>query len=58
MQKIKVAISAKNDNIKSEVNDIFGRSLYFLIVDIEDKEIKKTKIVKNENIKQMSGTGI
>jgi len=55
---MKIAISAKGKNIESEVSDVFGRSPYFVIAEIEDGEIKRTEIIENKSTDQMSGAGI
>ena len=55
---IKIVVSAKENNLESEVSDVFGRSPYFVIVEIEGKEIKRTEIIENKNTEQMSGAGI
>jgi len=56
--KLKVAVSSKGGNLESEVNNVFGRSPYFIIVEIEDGEIKRTEIIENKSTEQMSGAGI
>ena len=55
---MKIAISAKNKNFKSEVSDVFGRSPYFVIAEIEGREIKGTEMIENKSTNQMSGVGI
>jgi len=56
--KLKVAVSSKGKNLESEVSDVFGRSPYFVIVEIEGKEIKRTEIIENKSTEQMSGAGV
>jgi len=56
--KIKIAVSAKENNLESEVSDVFGRSLYFVIAEIENGEVKKSEMVENKSTDQMSGAGI
>jgi predicted Fe-Mo cluster-binding NifX family protein len=58
MTKTKVAVSAKENNLESEVSEVFGRSPYFIIAEIENGEIKKTEIIENKNADQMGGAGI
>lgn len=55
---MKVAISSTSEDLKGNVSDVFGRCPYFIIAEIEGREIKKTETIKNENINQMGGAGI
>jgi len=55
---MKIAVSSKEKSLISEVSDVFGRSPYFIIVEIEDGEIKRTEIIENKSTEQMSGAGI
>ena len=55
---MKIAISSTEKNLMDNVNDIFGRSPYFLIAEIENGEIKKTEMIENKSTDQMSGAGI
>ena len=55
---MKIAVSSTDKNIESEVSDVFGRCLYFIIVEIENQKIEKTETIENENTDQMSGAGI
>ena len=55
---MKIAISAINKNIESNVSDIFGRCPYFIIAEIKDNKIEKTKAIENENTDQNSGAGV
>ena len=45
-------------NIDGDVSDVFGRSPYFIIIEIEDGEIKDKEILENRSIDQMSGAGV
>ncbi len=58
MDKIKIAISAKGNNLDGEVSDVFGRSPYFIIAKVENGEIKGTEIIENKSADQMGGAGI
>lgn len=58
MDKVKVAVSVKSNNLNSEVSDIFGRSPYFIIAEIVDGKIEKTEIIENKSTDQMGGAGI
>jgi len=55
---MKIAVSVKEKNLSGEVSDVFGRSPYFVIAEIENGEIKKTEIIENKNADQMGGAGI
>jgi len=55
---MKIAVSSMGKNIESNASDIFGRCPYFIIVEIEDNEIKKIEAIENKNINQMGGAGI
>jgi len=55
---MKIAVSAKGKNVKSEVSDVFGRSPYFIIAEIKDQKIEKTEAIENKSTDQMSGAGV
>ena len=55
---MKIAISSKGKDINSEIDDIFGRCSYFIIAEVDNKEIKKSESVENTNVNQMGGAGI
>ncbi|MCP3683975.1 MAG: dinitrogenase iron-molybdenum cofactor biosynthesis protein [bacterium] len=55
---MKIAVTSKGDTLESEVSDVFGRCEYFIIADVEDKEIKSFEAVENISAKQMGGAGI
>jgi predicted Fe-Mo cluster-binding NifX family protein len=56
--KLKIAISSTGKNIEDNVSDVFGRCPYFVIAEIENREIKRTEIIENKSTGQMSGAGI
>jgi predicted Fe-Mo cluster-binding NifX family protein len=58
MIDMKVAISSTGKDLESQVDARFGRCSYFLIVDINNKEIKNVKVVENTAAAQMGGAGI
>jgi predicted Fe-Mo cluster-binding NifX family protein len=58
LNNMKIAISTVSGSLDSEISDVFGRSPYIIIVDIEGGEIKNTEIIKNENDGQQSGIGM
>ena len=55
---MKIAISSTNENIESDVSEIFGRCPYFIIAEIKNQKIENTETIKNENVEQTSGAGI
>jgi predicted Fe-Mo cluster-binding NifX family protein len=55
---MKIAISSTGKDLESQVDARFGRCSYFLIVDIDNKEIKNVKVVENTAAAQMGGAGI
>lgn len=55
---MKIAISSTGKDLESEVDIRFGRCPYFLIVEIENKEIKNVKVIENTAAAQMGGAGI
>lgn len=55
---MKVAISSKGKDINSEVSDVFGRCPYYIIAEIENKEIVKTETMENLSAQKMGGAGI
>ena len=57
MENEKIAISAENDNVESQVDQRFGRCKYFLIVEIENNQVKEITPVKNEGPFQGHGAG-
>ena len=55
---MKIAISSTGKNLNSNVSDVFGRSPYFIIAEIENKKIGKVEAIQNISVKQMGGVGI
>ncbi len=55
---MKIAISSTGKDLESEVDVRFGRCSYFIIVEIEGKEIKSNKAIENTAMMQGSGAGI
>ncbi len=56
--KMKVVVSATDETIDSEIDSRFGRCPYFIVVEIENKEIKNVTAVKNQGQEQQQGAGI
>lgn len=55
---MKLAISSSGKGIESEVDARFGRCPYFVIVEIENGEIKSEKTIENVGIKYERGAGV
>ncbi len=55
---MKIAISSTGKTLESDVDARFGRCPYFLIVEIENKEIENIKAIENTAKEQMGGAGI
>ena len=55
---MKIAISSTGKDLESEIDVKFGRCPYFLIVEIENKEIKNVKAIENTAAGQRGGAGI
>ena len=56
--ELKIAISATEKNINSNVSNIFGRCPYFIIAEIKNQKIKKSEAIENKNINQRGGVGV
>ena len=55
---MRIVASSLGNDIESMVNPRFGRCDYFLVIDIEKKEIKHVEAVKNSGATQAHGAGI
>lgn len=55
---MKIAVSLNENNIKSNLSDLFGRCPYFAIVEINDDKVGETKFIKNEFTDKNSGAGV
>jgi len=55
---MRVAISTTNGGLDDRVSDVFGRTMSFTIVDIENGEIRGVEVVKNEFAMRGGGAGI
>ncbi len=55
---MKIALSSSGKSINSNLSETFGRCPYFLIVEIENKEIKKMEVVENIIRNQTGGVGV
>ena len=55
---MRVAISSTGKKLTDSVSEVFARCSYFVIAEIENKEIKRYEAIKNESENQMGGAGI
>lgn len=55
---MKIAISAEGKTLDDNIDMRFGRCAYFLIVNIENNEIKETQVIENTANSQAGGAGI
>ena len=51
-------VVSDNKGLDSTIADRFGRGEYFLVLEIEDGEIKQYKIIENPGARAGSGAGI
>ena len=56
--KVKICVSSAGKTLESEIDSRFGRSEYFLIVNVGNQEILDFKSIKNIGPAQGSGAGI
>jgi len=55
---MKIALSSTGKNLTDNISDVFARCPYFIIVEIENQEIKKFEAIENKSTDQMSGAGV
>lgn len=55
---MKIAVTIDGKDLESNVSSVFGRSPFFLMLEIQDKKIVKTIVLENVAAKQSGGTGI
>ncbi len=55
---MKIAISSTGKDMESQVDVRFGRCPYFMLVDLEGKDVKRTEAIENTATSQMGGAGI
>jgi predicted Fe-Mo cluster-binding NifX family protein len=55
---MKIGIAIKEENLESDISDVFGRSPYFAFVSVENGEITETEIEENKSVDQVGGAGI
>lgn len=54
---MKIAVTTDGQNLKSQVSPVFGRCLYFTIVEVDKGEITDTEVLENSAMEQPSGAG-
>ena len=52
---MRIAVPAKDKNLNSRVEDVFGRTQFFIVVDVESKEFD---VVENDGAAAAGGAGI
>ena len=55
---MKVAVSSMGDKLDAMVDPRFGRCAYFMVVNVENNEIKDFEAIKNPGVTAMGGAGI
>ncbi len=53
-----IVVSAAGPGLESQVDSRFGRCPYFILVEVEGKEIKSHKSIENASANQMGGAGM
>jgi predicted Fe-Mo cluster-binding NifX family protein len=54
---MKIAVSSTGKDLDCKIDPRFGRCAYFIIVEIENKEVKDSKTIKNPATEQSGGAG-
>ncbi len=55
---MKIAVSSTGSDLNSQVDIRFGRCPYFIIVDVDNNEIKDSQSIENTSALQGGGAGI
>ena len=55
---MRIAISSTGKDLDSQIDNRFGRCPYFVIVEVENKDIKSSKAIENTATAQAGGAGI
>ena len=55
---MKIVVPSSGTSLESPLNLAFGKSPYFLVVDVNDSDIKLLKVIENQNIGASRGAGI
>ncbi|MGB9838246.1 NifB/NifX family molybdenum-iron cluster-binding protein [Methanothermobacter sp.] len=55
---MKIAIASSGPDAGSEVNRFFGRSPYFMIVEMKDGSIEFSEVIENPSASSSGGAGI
>ena len=54
---MKIGISSTGQDLESDIDMRFGRCPYFLIIEVDNKEIKSVKAIDNTAASQAGGAG-
>jgi len=57
-KNMKIAVSAKGKEMTDDVDEVFGRCPYFIIVEVEGNEIKEGEPIENISAQKAGGAGI
>lgn len=58
MGKIRVAVPTKNKKgLEGIVSEVFGRTKYFTLVDLEGGSIERVEVLENPHVEYKHGTG-
>ncbi|MCK4477952.1 NifB/NifX family molybdenum-iron cluster-binding protein [Candidatus Bathyarchaeota archaeon] len=58
MKKIKIAVATnKKEGLEDVVSQVFGRASTFTIIEVEDREIQKVKVIENPAASYNHGVG-
>ncbi|MFB6088580.1 MAG: NifB/NifX family molybdenum-iron cluster-binding protein, partial [Candidatus Aenigmatarchaeota archaeon] len=55
---MKIAITSTGDSLEDAVSNMFGRCPYFIVVEVEDTEIKDIQSLQNQSKNQRGGAGM
>jgi len=56
--KTRIAVATKGpDELDDVVSDLFGRSPYFVLVDVGGEKVRRVKCIKNEAAERQHGAG-
>ncbi|MFB6076061.1 MAG: NifB/NifX family molybdenum-iron cluster-binding protein [Candidatus Aenigmatarchaeota archaeon] len=55
---MKIILTSDSDKMEGQVSNMFGRCPFFVVVELEDGEIKSTKFLENESKDQRGGAGM
>ena len=55
---MKIAVSSTTQKLDGQIDGVFGRCPYFIILELKDNKIVKSESLKNESTDQTSGAGV